>query len=220
MAVPVHSSILRFGAFELELRAGELRKSGLRIKLQQQPLQILQMLAERSGEIVTRDELRQKLWPAGTYVDFERSLNKAMVRLRDALGDSADSPRFIETVPRKGYRFVAPVQAPERETPKARQAAAATAASIAVVPFLFLNALDEDEKESLSLGFADALITALGSQDHLTVPPTAAILKYASGSDPLQITRDLQVRYVLHGNIQKVGTQWRVSIQVFDGEAR
>jgi DNA-binding winged helix-turn-helix (wHTH) protein len=220
LAVPLQAkSILRFGAFELELRAGELRRSGLRIKLQQQPLQILQMLAERSGEIVTRDELRQKLWPAGTYVDFERSLNKAMVRLRDALGDSADSPRFIETVPRKGYRFVAPVLSPERESPPARAAAAPTA-SIGVVPFLFLNALDEDEKESLSLGFADALITALGSQDHLTVPPTAAILKYAAGSDPLQVSRDLQVRYVMHGNIQKVGTQWRVSIQVFDAEAR
>jgi DNA-binding winged helix-turn-helix (wHTH) protein len=207
---------LRFGAFELELRAGELRKSGLRIKLQQQPLQILQMLAERSGEVVTRDDLRRKLWPAGTYVDFERSLNKAMVRLRDALGDSADSPRFIETIPRKGYRFLAPVHSPGSEAPY--PAAAAGTASIAVVPFLFLNALEQ--KESLSLGFADALITALGSQEHLTVPPTAAILKYAAGSDPLEVSRDLQVRYVLQGNIQKIGAQWRVSIQGFDAEAK
>ncbi|HKF20608.1 MAG TPA: winged helix-turn-helix domain-containing protein [Candidatus Angelobacter sp.] len=207
---------MRFGTFELELRAGELRKSGLRIKLQQQPLQILQMLVERSGEVVTRDDLRRKLWPAGTYVDFERSLNKAMVRLRDALGDSAESPRFIETIPRKGYRFLAPVHSPESEAPY--PAAAADAASLAVVPFLSLNAVEE--KESLSLGFADALITALGSQEHLTVPPTAAILKYAAGSDPLEISRDLRVRYVLHGNIQKIGPQWRVSIQVFDAEAK
>jgi DNA-binding winged helix-turn-helix (wHTH) protein/tetratricopeptide (TPR) repeat protein len=207
---------LRFGAFELELRAGELRKSGLRIKLQQQPLQILQMLAERSGEVVTRDDLRRKLWPAGTYVDFERSLNKAMVRLRDALGDSADSPRFIETIPRKGYRFLAPVHSPEGEA--TYRAAASGAASLAVVPFLLLNALEE--KESLSLGFADALVTTLGSQEHLTVPPTAAILKYAAGSDPLEVSRDLEVRYVLQGNIQKIGAQWRVSIQVFDAEAK
>ena len=219
MAVPVQSkNILHFGAFELELRAGELRKSGLRIKLQQQPLQILQVLVERPGEIVLRDELRQKLWPEGTYVDFERSLNKAMVRLREALNDSAESPRFIETIPRKGYRFLAPVRTSGREMPEAPQAAGAAAASIAVVPFLLLNALEE--KESLSLGFADALITALGSQDHLTVPPTAAILKYAAGSDPLAVSRDLQVRYVLHGNIQKLGAQWRVSIQVFDAETR
>jgi DNA-binding winged helix-turn-helix (wHTH) protein/tetratricopeptide (TPR) repeat protein len=218
LVVPVQTkSIFRFGAFELELRAGELRKSGLRIKLQQQPLQILQLLVERSGEIVTRDELRQKLWPAGTYVDFERSLNKAMVRLRDALGDSADSPRFIETLPRKGYRFLAPVHsAGSEELPAA--VATGSAASIAVVPFLFLNSLEE--KESLSLGFADALITVLGSQDHLTVPPTAAILRYAGGSDPLEVSRQLHVRYVLHGNIQKLGPQWRVSIQVFDAEAR
>ena len=219
MAVPVQSrSILRFGAFELELRAGELRKSGLRIKLQQQPLQILQMLVERSGDVVTREELRQKLWPAGTYVDFERSLNKAMVRLREALNDSADSPRFIETIPRKGYRFLAPVRTAGSEAPESLHAAEASAPSIAVVPFLLLNALEE--KESLSLGFADALITALGSQEHLIVPPTAAILKYANGSDPLQVTRDLEVRYVLHGNIQKLGAQWRVSIQVFDAQPR
>src|SRR5690349_14581224 len=95
VAVPMQAkSVLRFGAFELELRAGELRKSGQRIKLQQQPLQILQMLVERPGGVVSRDELRNKLWPDGTYVDFERSLNKAMVRLREALGDSADFPRF------------------------------------------------------------------------------------------------------------------------------
>jgi DNA-binding winged helix-turn-helix (wHTH) protein/tetratricopeptide (TPR) repeat protein len=219
LAVPVQSeNIFRFGVFELELRAGELRKSGLRVKLQHQPLQILQMLVERSGEIVSRDELRDKLWPAGTYVDFERSLNKAMVRLREVLGDSAESPRFIETVPRKGYRFLAPVRSGETEAPQPATTAGSAGASIAVVPFLFLNA--QEEKESLSLGFADALITGLGSQDHLTVPPTAAILKYPAGTDPLQVSRELQVRYVLHGNIQRMGAQWRVSIQVFDACAR
>ncbi|HKT51944.1 MAG TPA: winged helix-turn-helix domain-containing protein [Candidatus Angelobacter sp.] len=214
MAFPAQArNILRFGAFELELRAGELRKSGLRIKLQQQPLQILQILVERSGEVVTREELRQRLWPAGTYVDFERSLNKAMVRLRDALGDSADFPRFIETLPRKGYRFLAPVEG--GRTP---DASAAGVTSIAVLPFLLLNALEQ--KESLSLGFADALITALGSQEDLIVPPTAAIMHYPAGSDPLEVSRNLEVRYVLQGNIQTIGVQWRVSIQVFDAQSR
>ncbi len=207
--------MLRFGVFELELRAGELRKSGLRIKLQPQPLQILQLLAERSGELVTREELREKLWPAGTYVDFERSLNKAMVLLREALGDSADSPLYIETIPRKGYRFVAPVQG----AGKARKRdGAQEATSMAVIPFLCLGA--SQEKESLSLGFADALITALGSQGQLLVPPTAAIIKYGPGTDPLQVSRDMNVQYVLHGNIQNAGAQWRVSIQVFDALAR
>jgi DNA-binding winged helix-turn-helix (wHTH) protein/tetratricopeptide (TPR) repeat protein len=216
LAFPAQArNILRFGAFELELRAGELRKSGLRIKLQQQPLQILQILVERSGEVVTRDELRQKLWPAGTYVDFERSLNKAMVRLRDALGDSADFPRFIETLPRKGYRFLAPVQGAEH---RPQDSSSAGATSIAVLPFLSLNS--REEKESLSLGFADALITALGSQEHLIVPPTAAIMHYAAGTDALQVSRDLDVRYVLQGNIQTVGAQWRVSVQVFDAQSK
>jgi cholera toxin transcriptional activator len=100
---------IRFGAFELGLREGELRKQGLRIKLQQQPLQLLMMLLEHPGEIVTREELRKNLWPAETFVDFDHGLNKAITKIREALGDSADSPRFIETLPRRGYRFIAPV---------------------------------------------------------------------------------------------------------------
>jgi len=100
---------LQFGVFEVELQAGELRKHGVRIKLQEQPFQILALLLEQPGAPVTREELRLKLWPAHTFVDFDRSLNKAMTKLRSALGDSADSPRFIETLHRRGYRFVAPV---------------------------------------------------------------------------------------------------------------
>src|SRR2546423_2387747 len=100
----------RFGVFEVDLRAAELRKRGVRIKLQEQPFQILSLLLEHSGEIVTREELRQKLWPAHTFVDFDRSLNKAMTKLRSALGDSAESPRYVETIPRHGYRFLPAVQ--------------------------------------------------------------------------------------------------------------
>ena len=91
-----------FGVFEVELRAAELRKHGIRIKLQEQPFQILSLLLEHPGEVVTREELREKLWPAHTFVDFDRSLNKAMTKLRAALGDSADSPRYVETIPRHG----------------------------------------------------------------------------------------------------------------------
>src|SRR5580704_14168054 len=98
-----------FGVFEADLRAAELRKHGIRIKLQEQPFQILSLLLEHPGEVVTREELRRKLWPAHTFVDFDRSLNKAMTKLRAALGDSADSPRYVETIPRHGYRFLAPV---------------------------------------------------------------------------------------------------------------
>lgn len=100
---------LRFGVFEVDIRAGELRKHGIRVKLQEQPFQILALLLKRPGELVSREELRQELWPAHTFVDFDRGLNKAMTKLRSALGDSAESPRYVETLHRRGYRFVAPL---------------------------------------------------------------------------------------------------------------
>jgi len=99
----------RFGVFELDLRAGELRRNGVKVKLQEQPFQVLAELLGRPGQIVTREELRKRLWPADTYVDFDHSLNAAIRRLRDALGDSAENPTFVETVARRGYRFLAPV---------------------------------------------------------------------------------------------------------------
>jgi TolB-like protein/DNA-binding winged helix-turn-helix (wHTH) protein/Flp pilus assembly protein TadD len=100
---------LRFGVFELDLRAGELRKYGMRVRLQEQPFQVLAMLLARHGEVVSREELQKKLWPADTFVDFDHGLNKAVNKIRDALGDSAESPRFVETVARRGYRFLAEV---------------------------------------------------------------------------------------------------------------
>src|SRR5712691_5451456 len=105
--------ILRFAVFEVDLAAGELRKNGTRIRLQEQPFQILVHLLDRAGEVVTREELRQKLWPADTFVDFDHSLNTAINKLREALGDSASSPRYVETLARRGYRFLAPVERAE-----------------------------------------------------------------------------------------------------------
>lgn len=101
---------LRFGVFEVDPRAGELRKHGLQVRLQEQPFQVLVMLLEHGGEVVTREELQKKLWPADTFVDFDHGLNKAVNKIRDALGDSAESPRFVETVARRGYRFLAEVR--------------------------------------------------------------------------------------------------------------
>jgi len=100
---------LRFGTFELDLRIGELRKQGKRIKLQEQPFHVLTVLLQRPGEVVTRDQLRSQIWPADTFVDFDNSLNTSINKLREALSDSADSPRYIETLPRRGYRFIASV---------------------------------------------------------------------------------------------------------------
>ncbi|MGZ4731971.1 MAG: tetratricopeptide repeat protein [Terriglobales bacterium] len=106
--------ILRFGSFEANVQAGELRKQGLKVRLQDQPFQILVMLLGRPGELVTRQEIHQKLWPADTFVDFDHGLNNAMNRLREALGDSAETPQFIETLPRKGYRFILPITGDEQ----------------------------------------------------------------------------------------------------------
>src|SRR5260370_6769917 len=101
---------LRFGRFEADLVAAELRKSGLRVKLPGQAFEVLAALLERAGEVVTREQLQQKLWPADTLVDFEHGLNKAINRIREALCDSASTPRFLETLPRRGYRFIAQVE--------------------------------------------------------------------------------------------------------------
>jgi DNA-binding winged helix-turn-helix (wHTH) protein len=101
---------LRFGVFEADLAAGELRKNGVRIRLQEQPFQVLGTLLRNSGQVVTRDYLRETIWPADTFVDFDHSLNTAVNKIREALGDSASSPRFVETLARRGYRFIAPVE--------------------------------------------------------------------------------------------------------------
>jgi cholera toxin transcriptional activator len=107
------TKLLRFGVFELDRAAGELRKNGARVRLQEQPFQVLAALLENAGQVVTRDDLRQKIWPADTFVDFDHSLNTAVNKIREALGDSASSPRFVETLARRGYRFIAPVNGVE-----------------------------------------------------------------------------------------------------------
>jgi TolB-like protein/DNA-binding winged helix-turn-helix (wHTH) protein/Flp pilus assembly protein TadD len=138
---------LRFGAFELDVRAGELRKSGLRIRLQEQPIRVLTMLVEHPGEIVTREELQKRVWPADTYVDFDHGLNKAINKIRDALADAADSPRFVETIPRRGYRFLAEVKAVDgaaAHTPAMASGSSSVAPSMreAVAPDLMDRAAD------------------------------------------------------------------------------
>src|ERR1035438_6676149 len=109
-AGPGRAAYVRFGPFALDLRTAELRKDGDRIRLQDQPFQILLMLLERPGELVLREEIRQKLWPNGTLVEFDQGINSAVNRLRDALRESADKPRYIETLSRRGYRFIGAVE--------------------------------------------------------------------------------------------------------------
>src|SRR5215471_19463199 len=115
--------VVRFGAYELDQRAGELRKEGVRIRLQDQPLQMLLLLLEQPGRIITREELRQKIWSSDTFVDYDHGINNAIKRLRETLGDTAETPRYIETLPRRGYRFIPKI---EQESPRFH--------SIAVLP--------------------------------------------------------------------------------------
>jgi DNA-binding winged helix-turn-helix (wHTH) protein len=111
----VNPNSVQFGLFEVDLQARELRKAGVKLKLNDQPFQVLTVLLERPGEVVTREELQTRLWPADTFVDFDLSLNTAVKKLRQALGDESDNPRFVETLYRRGYRFIAPVSTAGRQ---------------------------------------------------------------------------------------------------------
>ncbi len=131
---PTHSRdnehrLLRFGVFEVDLAARELRKNDRRIRLQEQPFQLLIVLLENAGKVVTREDLRQKIWPADTFVDFDHSLNTAVNKIRESLGDSASSPRFVETLARRGYRFIAPVDGAPSPFPASASPALGAAAA-------------------------------------------------------------------------------------------
>src|ERR1700693_2433605 len=116
-SMPVPPALVRFGVFEADLRAGELRRNGVRVRLQDLPFRALKLLLSRPGEVITRQQFREALWPPDIFVDFEQGISSAVMRLRDALGDSADNPVFIETIERRGYRWIGPVlnQTPEVE---------------------------------------------------------------------------------------------------------
>src|ERR1700730_16890721 len=141
MGAPARTRRMRFGAFEVDLRAGELYKHGIRPKIKDHPFQVLAVLLEHAGDAVTREELRQKLWPADTFVDFDTGLNSAVKKLRDALCDSADEPRYIETLPRRGYRFIAHVENGDPPTPVPIEKRIATVPPVEPKPKLANNRL-------------------------------------------------------------------------------
>src|SRR5580704_16083811 len=109
------NSVVRFGTFEVSLQSGEVRRAGVRIRVQQQPMKLLELLLEHPGEVVTREELRSRVWPSESFGDFDQAVNIAIAKLRNALGDSADNPRYIETLPKRGYRFIAEVSVVEAD---------------------------------------------------------------------------------------------------------
>src|SRR5690349_3747192 len=120
-STPSSPALIRFGVFEADLRAGELRRNGVRVRLQDLPFRALRLLLSRPGEVVTREEFRQALWPSDIFVDFEQGVSSAVMRLRDALRDSADNPIFIETIERRGYRWIGPIHPAEPDREESRE---------------------------------------------------------------------------------------------------
>src|SRR6266513_4652958 len=174
---PRPPTVLRFGTFEVDLRAGELRKRGVRIKLQEQPFHVLTVLLQRPGEVVvTREELRNQNWPADTFVDFDNSLNTAINKLREALGDSADNPRFIETLPRRGYRFIAPVTGVDGTARGSASGVSAAALPSSRKIFMTLAVA------MLAVGLAGGLLWRSRQARHLTETDTIVLGDFANST--------------------------------------
>ena len=202
--------IIRFGAFEVDLGAGELRKHGLRIRLADQAFQVLAALLEHPGDLVTRSELRTRLWPDRTYVDFDQGLNKAVNRLRTALGDTAANPRFVETIARRGYRLLVPIAAGPSPTSTAPRRI-----RLAVLPFENVGA--DAEQEFFSDGLTEEMITELGrlSPRQLGIIARTSAMQYKqSGKRIDQIGQELNVDYVLEGSVRLEQMRARITVQL------
>jgi TolB-like protein len=204
--VPVSSPHrTRLGAFELDLTSGELNKSGQTVTLPPKALEVLKALLEQPGEVVTRAELRRRLWPANTFVEFDDSLNHAVKRLRQALGDSADEPEFIETLPRYGYRLMTCRDRPVEPAPKIR--------SLAVLPLTALSC--DREQEFFADGMTDALIAELSTIRGVKVISRTSVMRYKGAKKPLpQIARELRVDGVIEGTVQHSSERVRVRVHI------
>jgi len=196
--------VLRFGEFELDDVAGELRRQGVKLRLQEQPLQILQVLIRVPGEIVTRDQLQRRIWTSDTFVDFDHGINNAIKRLREVLGDTADTPRYIETLPRRGYRFIGRI---EVESPRFR--------SIAVLPLVNLSG--DSEQEYFADGMTEALITTLAKIGELRVVSRTSSMLYKGVRKPLrEIARELEVDAIVEGTVLRAVDRVRITAQLID----
>jgi TolB-like protein/DNA-binding winged helix-turn-helix (wHTH) protein/Tfp pilus assembly protein PilF len=196
--------VVRFGAYEVDLRAGELRKNGLRIRLSEQPFQVLAVLLEHPGDVVTREELQKRLWTDGTFVDFEQGLNAAMKRLREALGDSPENPRLIETLARRGYRFIGSL------APRPGRIH-----SLAVLPLENLSG--DPEQEYFAEGITEALITTLAKIGALRVVSRTSVMRYKKTHKTVpQIAGELDVDAIVEGTVQRSGDRVRISAQLLD----
>lgn len=209
------SQIVRFADFEVDLRARELRKGGARIRLQEQPFQVLAVLLQHPGEVVTREELRQWLWHSDTFVDFDNSLNTAINKIREALQDSAENPHFVETLLRRGYRFIATVSGPGVEKDRTSKARSETIDSLAVLPLA--NETGLDETDYFSDGITETIIGSLAQLPRMRVMARSTVFRYKGKAiDPQTAGRELNVRAVVTGRVLKRGDQVSLGLELVD----
>lgn len=196
---------IRFGIFEIDVQAGELLREGIGVKLQNQPFQVLMMLLERPGGVVTREALQERLWPGSTFGDFDQGLNKAINGLRAALADSARQPRFIETLPQRGYRFIAPVVYVKPMCGRVD--------SLAVLPLENLS--DDPGEEYFSDGMTEELICAVAKIPSLRVISRTSVMFYKGVRRPLpEIARELRVDAVVEGTVSRAAGKIRITAQL------
>lgn len=204
------STPLRFDCFEVDLAAGRLLKHGIRIHLREQSFRVLEQLLAHPGEVVTREDLRRQLWPGDVFVDFENNLNAAVARLREALGDSAEQPRFIETLPKRGYRFIPAVF----EVPAA---AAAPVKRVRLLVLPFVNSSGDPAQEFSIDAMTDDVITELAATapgELAVIARTTAMRYKGSHKDVLRIGRELNVDYIVEGGVRHAGGRTVVNVQV------
>jgi serine/threonine-protein kinase len=206
-------AIVRFGAFELDRDAGELRREGTNVRLQEQPLQVLQILLENPGKVILRDELRKRIWPSDTFVDFDHGINNAIKRLREVLQDTAETPVYIETLPRRGYRFRATVEGVHSNI----RTGATPLDSIAI--FRFETESSDPGTDYLAVGIPGSVIHALSQIPNLRVISwRSADSEQLQNRDPLAIGRKLGVRAILTGRIWQRADKLRLHVDLLDTE--
>jgi TolB-like protein/Tfp pilus assembly protein PilF len=208
----------RFGRFELDSRTRELRKDGVRLRLQEQPFAVLAVMLEHPGELLTRDELRDQLWPEGTFVDFEHGLNAAIKRLRAVLGDNAERPRFVETLHRRGYRFIARVERLNGVSGSYEvSAATGTKQRLAVLPFTHLG--EASVPESFASGLTEELITQMGRlcADRLGVIARSSCARVQRADRTVREVADaLRAHYIVEGTVRTDADRARITAQLIE----
>jgi TolB-like protein/Flp pilus assembly protein TadD len=203
----------RFGFFEVDSRSGELRRKGSKVNLQEQPFQVLVLLLGRPGQLVTRNELSKKLWPENTFVDSERGLNKAINKLRAALRDDAEKPCFIETLPQRGYRFIAPVENLAQVRGRFRLQNAPRIDSLAVLPLDNLSG--DSTQEYFSDGLTEELICALARIASLRVISRTSVMPYKGSQKSLPvIAKELSVDAIVEGSVARSDQKIRITVQL------